>query len=354
MEVYVIMIGVLFLICALLSIKYKIITIPIVFLFVLCFSYMLSLTKGLIDLPHYERLYNTNFNSFSELLVYSTANIGTNEPFFLLTMYVSKFFYFDFQFYRFIYCSIALTIILNAFLRFGKNSLIMFVLFLSLPIVIFLYTNVIRQGLSIALFFLFVSLLDKKDTNSSWKFLIALLAILTHYSAIVPVASIYIFNICKNMSLSKLNYKFILYSIFVFLLIALSFVAFDLSFFLVKVLHYLTQEVSYKNIISFSYTSSLLIVFMFFLSRKNYLKKNNDNIHNYYFVVFFICTMALPFDDLYNRLLIYKTPLEVVILVRVLFCYKYISVSLGKMIFLFFIIYFSMNLLVSPAYKIFI
>lgn len=322
-------------------------------LIILYNSFFISDSGGLIDYQYYQNFYESYELNISFLDFYMNAMdmISSNELLFVLSMYISNLFTLSFFDFTFIFSLIFLFLLRWGYSRLERDWFLCFIALFSTASFVFLYGNTLRQAMSIPFVLLFISSTDRKQFKEALLFFV--FAVFSHYSSIMILLPFIGFKVCKIFLVNKKNKTNTLVILFVFGLgIALNYFGL-LNAILIKFSFYLSDTVSLSNLISITFFSNILIVFIlvFLKSKKIYI--NEDSLFSFYIIISAISTMFIFNEVIYNRITLFRTVIEVVILLRIFKCFKF-SKTNGRVFYPFFVVlYFIYNVVISPAYKIF-
>tara|TARA_Y100000591_G_C21839007_1_gene704385 strand:+ start:1830 stop:2741 length:912 start_codon:yes stop_codon:yes gene_type:complete len=235
------------------------------------------------------------FNIGTDTLSYVNVFLGKSslviEPCFVILALIINFFTDEPQYFLLIINLLINSIMLVALRNFTKNYSLVLSIFYSTMLFINMNINILRQALAISLAFLAISYLIKGRQKKF--FYIILIAIMTHYTAIIFVAAYFIINI----KFSKRNVVFFVLSCFGFYFITVS----DLLYFLKdysdtinRLYWYFNWGISSPWQIKHVYYLFFLMIFMYALKGYKYLGENNLKVLK---IIFFGLILILLFRE---------------------------------------------------------
>lgn len=325
--------------------------------FCLCFlvvnSYLISSSSGLIDYTFYNLFYEAchAVDSFGECYAISAGALGSNEFLFVLLVYISVMLGLSFSSFCFVVCLIFLCFMLFAYLRLDKNWFTCFIVLFSTSAIIFLFGNTLRQAVAVPFILLFVSAVDLKRYKEAISFF--LMASFFHYSSLLVLLTYLLF--CGF--LGRASRSVMVCAILLGTAGAVGFYYFygldTFTLIVDKFYYYLGNNFNFSNLFSLTFVSGV-----FFVSVVIYLKiiglyRYSDGVFLFYFVCVLVSFLFVFNDVIYNRVTLYRTVVEVIVLMRVLMCFSLAGMR-SYLLYPFLAgCYLVANFYNSPAYTIF-
>jgi hypothetical protein len=290
-------------------------------------------------------------SGFSECYEISAGSLGSNEFLFVLVVYLSLALGFPFPLFCFVVCVIFLCFMLFAYSRLDKNWFTCFVVLFATSSVLFLFGNTLRQAMAVPFILLFVSAINIKNYKEAVAFFF--IAFFCHYSSLLVLLAYMMFSgvfggIRKSVLAGAISLAFLLGTAFYFF-----YGAGVYNLMAEKFYYYLGGDLNFSNLISVTFISGVVFVSLVSFLRFKGVYRYDDGVLLFYVVCVFLSFVFVFNDVIYNRITLYRTIVEVIVLMRVFACFKigWINCCLLYPVLAGF--YLSANFHSSPAYNIF-
>lgn len=325
--------------------------------FCICFlmvnSYLIASSGGLIDYTHYEAFYEAchEVNIFWECYALSASALGSSEFIFVQFTYVALMYGLSFFEFCFAICLFFLFFLFVSYLRLDKNGFTCFIVLFTTSSIVFLFGNTLRQAMAVPFILLFISAVDLKRYKEAILFF--LVAFFCHYSSLLVLVvylllSGFVGRSSKSVMVSATllgvaggGALYYFYGLDIFNLIAY------------KLHYYLGGEFNFTNVFSMTFISGVFFVLLAFYLKVKGVYRYNDSVLLFYFACVLVSFLFVFNDVIYNRVTLYRTVIEVIVLARVLMCFSLGSLRIYVLYPVLAVCYLVANFYSSPAYTIF-